>query len=814
VTTAGSLAPHRPEVYRPVGQAPGVDEPGQLGRIVERFRPDEGWASLPLVMMLAGTMAWSIADARWILGQNQLTSFVVWVALAAALWGYFSARLGLPPWLAQALGCTIGAFVLIEAIGASLPDAAPGLGGWFQATAQSVTQAYLDLTWRHQTTTTHVGHFALIIGIVVWGTAQAASYDVFGYHRSVNGVLLLAVVLVANMALTQTDQFMALVVFSAAALVLLLLAHAADERSSWLAHRIWRGRDFQAPHLRGGLAFASLAVVGSLILTTVASSAPLASTLKDLGSNVQDEMSWLSGFLPNGGASRLQPNADFGATAPISSSFRESNHDIFTVRVDGGSSAFHWRLVAYDTFQTTGWSVGANSNQDQVTAGSSLGAGSLNLAGSAAPGRRQVTMVVHVQDTTIQHLIVANEPASVNTDVQRTLVGANPLSVNVASLNSGATDYIVSAYVPDLDPAGNGLTEWRLQHAGGDYPPGLLDRYLQGANLVGSDGKALLSEIGTWARQNGNAFIDEYDVAKAIQDYLRSDKFTYNTDISSLIALCTGLSTVDCFASIRTGFCEQYATTMTMLMRMDGFPARYTLGYLPGAIDPLTTVQQVTSQQKHAWVEVFFPTYGWIPFDPTGGGVGQPTALAPGGAPSETPIPSETPSPSNTAAEGRPIPSRGPAAGAGSTTTDYGPAPLLATGSVVLVLALVLFVLWRRRPRPLEEPETVYRNVVRLASRLGYKPQPTQTVFEYTGMLADVVPQARDSLGIVATATVEVNYGKRKLSSERLAFLANAQKIIRGAFLRLAFRVPGLRGRGRAPGGSATRRRGSGRSRS
>jgi hypothetical protein len=97
----------------------------------------------------------------------------------------------------------------------------------------------------------------------------------------------------------------------------------------------------------------------------------------------------------------------------------------------------------------------------------------------------------------------------------------------------------------------------------------------------------------------------------------------------------------------------------------------------------------------------------------------------------------------------------------------------------------------------LEGPDTVYRNVVRLASRLGYKPRPTQTVYEYTGMLADVVPRARESLGIVANATVDVTYGRQTLSSERLVFLATAQRIVRQALLRLAFRRPQFRRRGR-----------------
>jgi hypothetical protein len=120
---------------------------------------------------------------------------------------------------------------------------------------------------------------------------------------------------------------------------------------------------------------------------------------------------------------------------------------------------------------------------------------------------------------------------------------------------------------------------------------------------------------------------------------------------------------------------------------------------------------------------------------------------------------------------------------------------LFVPAIVVLVMLLALFLLWRRRPRRLDSPETVYRNVVKLASRIGYKPTPTQTVYEYTAMLAAVVPQARESLGMVAMANVEVVYGKQQLSSERLAFLATASQMIRRSLLRLAIRMPKLRDR-------------------
>jgi len=795
----------RPEIF-PQRREPLADDDewGPIGRALDALRPDEGWASLPLVLILCGAMAWSIANARWITGRDELTSFLIWIALAAVLWSYLSARLGLSPWLGHALGCFIGAVVIIEAVGMIIPTANPSPGGWFHATANSVAQAYLDLTWRHQVSTIQYGHFCLILGIVVWGTAQAAAYDVFGYHRSANGVLLLAVVLIANMALTTNsnnqDQFVALVVFSAAALLLLLLAHAADERSSWLRHRIWRGRDFQAPHIQGGFAFASAAVAGALILTTVASSAPLGEFAKNL--DLRDTFGWLEGYLPNGGNSRIIQNSDFGPTSPVASSFKADKTLVFTIRVANGSLGFHWRMVSYDTFKTNGWAVGPDSREDQVLAGSTTDAGTQDLVGATTPGRTQVSIAVRIQDSSIKHVVVAGEPDTVSVGVRRTLVGSLPNGVNVAWLTSDATDYIVSAYVPNIDLAGAGLTEWRLRQAGIAYPPGLVATYTQGADLVGAKGQQLLTEIETWAKSQGNAFDTEYDVAKAVQDYLLTDRFTYNADIAApMQQQCQRLSTVDCFATIRKGFCEQYATTMTMLMRMKGYPARYVLGYLPGAIDPNSLVQQVTNQQKHAWVEVFFPTYGWITFDPTGGSVGQPTELVSGSAVTSSPTPAGT---SETEALPSRRPSRGPSDQGGSTTSgDNSAAVVIVLLLLLAVVALALFVLRRRRLKSLDEPDAVYRNVVRLASRLGYKPAPTQTVYEYAGMLADVVPRAREPLAVVAMAAVEVTYGRHVLGAERLAGLASAQKMVRRALFRLVWRLPMIGGRSRS---KATRR--------
>ena len=772
------------------------------GDALAALRPEEGWISIPLVAALIFTMAWSVADARWVLGRDDLSSFLIWLGLAGALWGYLSARANLPPWLAHTLGAVIGAFVIIEVVGSSLPGAAPGLVGWFNATGASVTQAYLDLTWRHQLTTSQYGHYEVVLGILVWGTAQAASYDTFGYHRAVNGVLLLAVVLVANMALTLHDQFPALVLFSAAALLLLVRAHAADERSSWLRHRIWRSRDVEAPHLQGGIAFASLAVCGALILTTLASSAPLAGPVQNIGDNFQGVGNWLSQYLPNNGQSRFQGGADFQSTSPITASFSAPASNVFTVQVPSAGLSFHWRLISFDQFQTTGWGQ-SQTKQDTIDAGSQLDAGTIDATTRTTPGRIRAQFLVTIQDQSISHLIVPNEPDSTNVQVNRTVV-LNGNDQTVGSLSTGAKVYAVTANVPDLEVT-NGLTESALQHASTDFPSGLLTAYTQGTEQVGVDGEDLLKEITASAQADGVPFTTEYDVAKEIQNYLRSPdhRFVYNANIQNIVAKCTGLSTVDCFARYRQGFCQQYATTMTMLMRMEHFPARYVLGYLPTRPDPHSLIEQVTRQQQHAWVEVYFPNYGWVPFDPTGGSVGVPTVLPPGSPAGPSATPSVRPSASLPSIRPSSSGGAGPTGGAAGSTGS-GPNPVILIGAVMVVAVLLaLFVLWRRRPRKLEGPDAIYRSIVRLASRLGYRPEPTQTVYEYTGMLAERVPKARDSLGVVAMATVEVTYGRRRLAADRMQALVVARTKIRRALLRLAFRLPHPRRKGRRQGGKS-----------
>ena len=89
----------------------------------------------------------------------------------------------------------------------------------------------------------------------------------------------------------------------------------------------------------------------------------------------------------------------------------------------------------------------------------------------------------------------------------------------------------------------------------------------------------------------------------------------YSTDIPPLPA---GADTVDEFLfGNRVGFCEQISTSLAVMLRSIGIPAREAVGYVPGPYNPLTDLYQVRADDAHAWVQVWFPGYGWQSFDPT-----------------------------------------------------------------------------------------------------------------------------------------------------------------------------------------------------
>jgi transglutaminase-like putative cysteine protease len=113
------------------------------------------------------------------------------------------------------------------------------------------------------------------------------------------------------------------------------------------------------------------------------------------------------------------------------------------------------------------------------------------------------------------------------------------------------------------------------------------------------------------------------DRALALQEWFTSGGgFRYDLDVPAL----RGDEALEEFVlDDRVGYCEYFATGMAVMLRATGIPARVAVGFLPGTVtepadpeagQPLTEYT-VSTRDAHAWVEVLFPGYGWVTFEPT-----------------------------------------------------------------------------------------------------------------------------------------------------------------------------------------------------
>lgn len=105
---------------------------------------------------------------------------------------------------------------------------------------------------------------------------------------------------------------------------------------------------------------------------------------------------------------------------------------------------------------------------------------------------------------------------------------------------------------------------------------------------------------------------NRYDRAKAIESYLRS--FQYTRDLPRTAAE----TSLEYFLfERRAGHCEYFSTAMVMLLRSVGIQARNVNGFLGGQWSSFGEYLVVTQNEAHSWVEVWFPGFGWVTFDPT-----------------------------------------------------------------------------------------------------------------------------------------------------------------------------------------------------
>ncbi len=311
---------------------------------------------------------------------------------------------------------------------------------------------------------------------------------------------------------------------------------------------------------------------------------------------------------------------------------RWPDNETVMLSVSGLSEGAYWRATTLDEYNGFGWLEAHDPEPVE------LGQGRLDLSNDpllppeAQDSSRWLRQQITVGGLADNHLIAAPQPV-------RWRVGANtPVEVAEGGivflpdgLERGQT-YSVWSFAPDIAPLD-------LIELAADYPAAL-DRYLEvvpGTTLVpfgvpqrvstvrevlaGGDGDFLLQQHLPVYEQALDIVGDApspYAAAIGLEQWFRNTGgFTYNELPDAPSGQQPPLA--EFVLEGKHGYCQHYAGSMALMLRLLGVPARVAAGFVPGDCNEELDTWTVTDRDAHTWVEVWFPGFGWLPFDPTPG---------------------------------------------------------------------------------------------------------------------------------------------------------------------------------------------------
>ncbi|MEK7275740.1 MAG: transglutaminase domain-containing protein, partial [Chloroflexota bacterium] len=249
---------------------------------------------------------------------------------------------------------------------------------------------------------------------------------------------------------------------------------------------------------------------------------------------------------------------------------------------------YYWRSTTYDRYTGRGWATGGLETLKYEAGDRALE--------PAPPYRRVVREQVQFAGDLGGLVYVGGALVTLDHD----FTVAWRTYQDAFGAETEAANYQALAAVPTASEA-------QLRAAGAVYPAWVRDRYLALPDDVPDRVLALARDLTATAPT-------PYDRARAIENYLRTN-FAYTLDLP---APPPRRDLVDYFLfDIKRGYCDYYSSSMVVLARAAGVPARLAVGYASGTYDVAKGRYLVTEADAHSWVEVYFPSYGWIEFEPT-----------------------------------------------------------------------------------------------------------------------------------------------------------------------------------------------------
>ena len=322
----------------------------------------------------------------------------------------------------------------------------------------------------------------------------------------------------------------------------------------------------------------------------------------------------------------------------------QNGHEVLTVRAE--KSGDYWKAEDLDTFNGYRWVAGIR--QPQAT-----------LPPPSGDALARWTQALHVS---IVGMKTADVIGAGESGEPSPLTGGVAQGADQGTWQSGVplgpgTNYELSSYSPHP-------TAPQLTAVGRDYPTILLGNYLTLGLPVSADaglrgvvsvtfplfhsrGQPIVAQGPVPARKgalaSGSAGTVNAAVAGteiALSPYARAYALAHQlaaharTPYAFVMSVRSYLSQLHGFSytqnpprrqyplesflfNDKEGYCQQFSGAMALLLRMGGIPARVASGFTSGTYDKNARHWVVTDVNAHAWVEAWFPRYGWVRFDPT-----------------------------------------------------------------------------------------------------------------------------------------------------------------------------------------------------
>ncbi len=739
--------------------------------MLSRLKLEEGWFTLLLVWALVIIAAATALDAELMDGLE----FLPLIATSSVFAGLLLAKSRFSSRTAHIFSLVYGLALLTYILGSMLPESLT----WQERVFDLIERQYVWITKALSQGSSRDGLiFVIHTSAVFWLLGYTAAWYTFREARVWRVVLPSGLVLMSVVYYYYGPKPLAayLALYALVALIYVARTHLVAQERIWRTASVRYERDIRLNFLQASFLVALVSLGLAWSIPTAQASTTVNDALGETGfkgtwREFQDNWTRLFSSLRSygGGTSDLyRDSLSLGGPRTV------GNQLVMDIYVEERIPYVYWQAVAFDEYIDGDWSVTDTSQE-------------LHFPDDGYITDTRYSFRKEVLQTVINFLpsagTIHGAPEIVNSDRQIFVTESGEgearevRSVQSRFVLRQGDRYQVISSISLADATS-------LRNASQSYPDWIQEKYLQFPDSITPETIALAEELTA-------GLTNPFDKAIAIRDYLRNN-IAYNDQINAPPDDVEPIHYI--LFEGKEAYCNYYASSMVMMLRSQGIPARFVAGYAQGEWHEESKSYRVRSSNSHTWAEVFFPGYGWIQFEPT-------AALPVGDRPEESGNPGDAFASPSIDDEDRPlfqelgqgeedVERGGDLAGDESLTggAEGAISPLsvirIVVAVVILGLAFLAVLFANQMNRRVESNvEKSYGRLESWAPWLGVLIRPVHTPYERASLMAAAAPEGKEPLRNFAHQFVRQRFSPDKTPDSEFNALAE-WKLLRPTLIR------------------------------